>query len=358
MTPQVLIVGGGLAGLALARQLEAAGTTYRVIEARARLGGRIHGQVVASGDHSAAFDLGPAWFWPGQPRIAALVQTLGLERFDQYATGTLSYEDERGRVQRGQGYSMEGSYRLAGGLSRLVDAIAERLPAGCIAREHRAIGIERSGGQMRTRVESQGQTEATTSDAVVLALPPRVAATTIDFGDTVSDAALQAMRRIPTWMAGHAKVVAVYERPFWREAGLSGDAASRAGPLAEIHDASPAVGGPYALFGFVGVSVAARRDREGLLAAVRAQLVRLFGAPASEPLELLLQDWAVEPETAIDLDHAPLRHHPTYGLPAQLRQLCDGKLVLGSTEVAREFGGYLEGALEAAELVAKALAKR
>ncbi len=38
-------------------------------------------------------------------------------------------------------------------------------------------------------------------------------------------------------MAGHAKVVALYERPFWREQGLSGDAISHCGTLAEIHDA-------------------------------------------------------------------------------------------------------------------------
>lgn len=29
---------------------------------------------------------------------------------------------------------------------------------------------------------------------------------------------------------------AIYDRPFWREAGLSGTAQSMVGPLAEIHD--------------------------------------------------------------------------------------------------------------------------
>ncbi|MEM1154111.1 MAG: hypothetical protein AAGI44_08210 [Pseudomonadota bacterium] len=49
---------------------------------------------------------------------------------------------------------------------------------------------------------------------------------------------------VPTWMAGQAKVVAVYESPFWRDSGFSGDAMSRKGPLIEIHDASPASGEP------------------------------------------------------------------------------------------------------------------
>jgi len=42
-------------------------------------------------------------------------------------------------------------------------------------------------------------------------------------------------------------------------------------------------------------------------------------------------------------------HHPAYGLPKVLSSLCDGHLILASTETATYFGGYLEGALEAAE---------
>ena len=69
-----LIVGGGLSGLSLAYRLAAQGRDFMVLEARDRFGGRILGQDVGGG----AFDLGPAWFWPGQPRIAALIARLGL----------------------------------------------------------------------------------------------------------------------------------------------------------------------------------------------------------------------------------------------------------------------------------------
>lgn len=63
----------------------------------------------------------------------------------------------------------------------------------------------------------------------------------------------------PTWMAGHAKVVAIYERPFWRDSGLSGFVSSRVGPLQEIHDASPEAGSG-ALFGFLGIPVEVRQQ--------------------------------------------------------------------------------------------------
>ena len=120
-----LIIGGGLSGLALADMLQTAGQDYILAEARNRFGGRIMTEHYGAG----YFDLGPAWFWPGQPRIAALINRLGLEKFDQFADGILTYEDERGTVERGRGFaSMQGSSRLKGGLAALTQTLADRLP--------------------------------------------------------------------------------------------------------------------------------------------------------------------------------------------------------------------------------------
>ncbi|MEM1035100.1 MAG: FAD-dependent oxidoreductase [Myxococcota bacterium] len=103
---RTVIVGGGLSGLSLAERLEARGHDYRLLEARDRFGGRI----MTEWRGGAAFDMGPAWFWPGQPRIADLIARLRLEAFEEHATGELTFEDERGRVQHGRGLaSMAGS---------------------------------------------------------------------------------------------------------------------------------------------------------------------------------------------------------------------------------------------------------
>ncbi|KFA90172.1 hypothetical protein Q664_29805 [Archangium violaceum Cb vi76] len=59
---------------------------------------------------------------------------------------------------------------------------------------------------------------------------------------------MRAWQHTATWMAPHAKYVAVFDEPFWRRLGLSGEARSRVGPLAEVHDASDC-GGEAALFG-------------------------------------------------------------------------------------------------------------
>jgi monoamine oxidase len=162
------------------------------------------------------------------------------------------------------------------------------------------------------------------------------------------------MQDIPTWMAGHAKFAAVYAAPFWRDAGLSGDAISARGPLAEIHDASGMGGTPAALFGFAGVPAEHRRGRaKDIETAALEQLARLFGDAALSPTATALIDWAYEPETATRADHTPLTAHPAYGLPAALSGLWDGRLHFASSEVAHEAGGFMEGALAAAERAAR-----
>ena len=86
MNTDVLIVGGGLSGLALAPKLEKSGVNYLVVEANDRLGGRILTKSVKE----VAFDYGPAWFWPGQPRMARAIDELGLATLVNIQMGRLN----------------------------------------------------------------------------------------------------------------------------------------------------------------------------------------------------------------------------------------------------------------------------
>jgi monoamine oxidase len=142
----VLIVGAGLSGLALARHLTAAGVAHEVLEGRARIGGRILSAV-------GGMDLGPAWIWPGQPRIAALLADLGLATFAQHSRGMLVYEDRGGAIRRDLTFStMEGALRVTGGLSRVTDGLASGLAPVRLGAEVRADRRERhrdAGGWRR-----------------------------------------------------------------------------------------------------------------------------------------------------------------------------------------------------------------
>ena len=318
MDAEIVVVGAGLSGLALAQALITGGREVRVLEARDRPGGRILSD--------QGYDLGPAWIWPHNHRMLALAQDLGLNVFPQYSQGRLVFEDARGAIRRDLDFAtMGGALRVEGGLSQITDALARGLgqvlhpghTAQNIQEDETGVTVSTSNGRVR-------------AERVVLALPPRIAA---GLGVSVPD--------VPTWMAGQAKLVALYDTPFWRRAGLSGDAISHMGPLAEMHDASPADGRAGALFGFALPGTA--RDPNFSQHAL-AQLSRLFGPEAATPSDVLIKDWSSDPNTATMADVAPPQAHPHYR-PIPLSD----RLIFAGTETAPTEGGFLEGALVAAE---------
>lgn len=353
MHTDTLIIGGGLSGLSLADGLAQSGADFLLVEAQERLGGRILTQNIGG----VAFDFGPAWFWPRQPRIAALIDRLDLQAFEQFSTGATVFQNQNGAVQHHQGFgAMQGSLRVAGGMGALIDGLRANLPKGAIRVGTRLTTLTRIESGIEVRLRTSKGHERIHANRVVLAIPPRVAAATIRFEPSLPAEMLSAMEQIPTWMAGQAKILAVYDQPHWRNAGLSGDGMSQKGPMTEIHDASPSEGGPYALFGFVGFPPEMRRQYpERTLDLAQEQLIAMFGAEMAAPLSLMMQDWAGNPAIATERDQVSPRFHPAYGLPQALSDLWSGDLILASTETSRQFGGFLEGAVEAAENVERRL---
>jgi monoamine oxidase len=289
--------------------------------------------------------------------MAALAHRFQIPVFEQYATGAMVFQDQNGAVQRGRGYaSMEGSYRLAGGIGSLIDALAGVLDTANVLTGTRLLSVDHSEAKITAHLVQNGAPMTIKAQRVVLAAPPRVIAETVSFQPDLDPAHLRSLKSIPTWMAGQAKIIATYDEPHWRLAGLSGDAMSQRGPMVEIHDASPIKGGPYALFGFVGVPADARAaNKDDVLQLAKAQLAAMFGPQMATPNDLILQDWAGVPEIAQPQDRQPLREHPVYGLPPNLHSLAARGLYFGATETATEFGGFLEGALEAAERIANTI---
>lgn len=360
---RVLIVGGGLAGLHAAYLLRRLGVTeVALLEAREGVGGRVltvdaRGRPISgeggASDPADRFDLGPTWYWPGiQPELERLIEALGLRCFAQFEAGDLMLERVSGAAPvRVQGYaSAPPPVRLRGGMGALVDALHRELDPSSLFTGRTVRHLRADVDRVEALVESgSGEIEVWRSDHVLLAVPPRLAAQRIGFSPPLPPALAREWLATPTWMAPHAKYLAIYDEPFWRRGGLSGSARSALGPLAEVHDAS-VPGGRAALFGFLGVPARVRERLSGeeLRAHCRAQLARSFGPRAATPLAECLKDWAGDPWTATDADLEVLGHHgeppPATAAAGPWRGLLTGI----ASEWSEAFPGYVAGAIDAA----------
>ena len=356
---RIAIIGGGISGLYAAYLLERQGIfDYVLLEARERLGGRalsvaLDGAVAGLSDPTDRFDLGPSWFWPDfQPQLDSLVADLGLERFVQPIQGDNVIERIAGeRPSRTQGYSTSpSSVRLLGGMGALVDALVANVNLGQV-RTGQAVRCLRACEQ-HLEIESvsgNGSQESWVVEHMLLAAPPRLLARNIEFSPALPPSVAQLWRSTPTWMASHAKYLAVFESAFWNKTGLSGQARSAVGPMVEIHDAS-SPGGHSALFGFIGIPARTRNvmPQEQLQALCRAQLVRLFGPEAGKPVAEFLKDWAQDPLTSVAQDLLNGGQYSFSLEPTFDTSPWAGRLIGIGSEWSPQFPGYIAGAIEVA----------
>lgn len=360
-----IIIGGGLSGLYTAAYLEKTGYSYLLLEARERLGGRVlSSSSLTATSPSDQFDLGPSWFWPQiNQRVMRLVDSLSLPIIEQYETGDMMLEQAGGKGVRkvpNQFFSAPQSMRVSGGIAQLTMGVAALLNQDNIKCGHQLQGVNHTESQgFALDVLHQKKPIRLESENIIFALPHRLIANNIRFSPALPTKALEALKRAPTWMAAHAKFFALYDKPFWRKNGLSGYANSQIGPLVEIHDAS-AEDGHAALFGFIGFDATTRMKlgTTQLKTMAVEQLSRLFGPEAYNTTEVKLLDWSKEIYTAIEEDKLPPSTHPQYGLHTSLERLEKQGIYFAGTESAKEFGGFIEGALEAAERVIQEIATR
>jgi len=352
-----IIIGGGLSGIYTAFLLAEKTKSLVLLEARSRVGGRI-----LSPEHQGFFtDLGPSWYWPMMnPRVNALIQKLGLKGYPQFEKGLSRLQAKNGQAETIPGYPMDPpGWRISGGMISLVKELCARIPEDIIRLNHPVCEIERIESSVRVTVGRLDQEPKCRLKAarIILAVPPRLAARSIVFTPDFPYDLTQAMLKASTWMAGHAKFFALYDRADWRKMGLSGQGFSMCGPLAEIHDGSGEMDRPYGLTGFVGIPALRRKNNEEIIQAILTQLTLLYGQAAGEPVRIYYQDWAKKEFTATEYDQRAAHNHPEFHPPSGKTSIWDGSLHFAGTETADYFGGYLEGALSSAERAASAAIK-
>jgi len=324
----IIIIGAGLSGIYAATLLQ---QHYRVtiLEARERIGGRI---LTVDG-----FDMGPSWVWSHQHAILRLLQENGIGLFAQYTHGLALYDTPSG-VEYFKAPPSAPSGRIQGGVITLINKLAGKLRPGSICLNSAVTAIEEQASHLLVKTLDQTYE----ADIVLNTLPPRLAVESIDYLPEL-DAALHAeLSSLPTWMGHSAKCTIEFDKPFWREKGLSGFGFSHVGPLGELHDACT---DKAALFGFFNTQ-AENRDEE----AVRLQMQRLFGDDTKRIRNIYIADWTKERFTSVSADHRALAAHPDYGHSAEAY---DGRLIFMGSESSQYEGGYLEGAVISAKNVAE-----
>ena len=352
----VVVIGAGLSGLTAAATLREAGASVQVLEADSHIGGRIRALRDPVTKHVLA-DLGPTWVWPKyQPIAARWLEKLGLVTFEQFNEGDAVIAGYGPAPLRQPLPGQDGIVRIVGGPTAMIDALATRVGRIRIRTSVSVTGVTEAGAE-RLSVHL-GTGETITTPRVIVSVPLRVVARTMHL-PWASRNLIDAMQGTPTWMSSHAKAVAIYERPFWRDAGLSGRIASRVGPLVAAHDHTGVDNLPAAIFGFVGWPPNRRRmDPDGLRRAILNQLSECFGEAAARPVEMVVQDWAMNQRVATDLDLSGPADHPDVGPPVLRQAHLDDRLWFAVSEASDLSPGLIEGALAIGQRSASGAAKQ
>jgi putrescine oxidase len=179
--------------------------------------------------------------------------------------------------------------RIVGGSQLIPLRLAERLgDSVVVAAPVRTLRWSESG----VEVEADGLTVR--AREAVVAVPPNVV------GFIRFEPSLPAWRmRLHQALTQGAviKVLVVYDEPFWRADGLSGEGFAPSQLVGEVYDNSPPAGRPGVLCTFLAGETAQAAER--LDAPERQRLVlegfaRYFGPRALEAIEVIERDWSQE----------------------------------------------------------------
>jgi monoamine oxidase len=225
--------------------------------------------------------------------------------------------------------------------SRMADALGEALQLGAPVRS-----IE----QRNDRVLVRSERLEVSASRVVVTVPPALAVE-IAFDPGLPEERVALYR---TAVSGtETKTLVVYEEPFWRGDGLSGQSAEPRAASEVTIDASPPDGRPGVLASFTFGEVARRFD--GLAPSERRcvvldALTRRFGARAGKPVDFVQTQWWTEPWTR-GCTMAHFRPGVLTGYGSLLRQPF-GRVHWAGTETASLSHGAVDGAVRSGERAA------
>lgn len=234
--------------------------------------------------------------------------------------------------------------RIVGGSQRIALAMAEELGDNVVLSEpirRIAYGDELivSGDSITVRASK-----------VIVALSPALA------GRFVYEPALPAARdqltqRVPNGSV--IKCMAIYDEPFWRDAGLSGQLTSDRGPVKVVFDNSPPDGQPGVLLGFLEgnqARVLGRWSEAERRRCVLECFARFFGPRAARANDYVEKIWA-DDEWTRGCYGAFLPPNTWTAFGDALRAPI-GPIHWAGAETATRWMGYMDGAITSGERAA------
>ncbi len=237
--------------------------------------------------------------------------------------------------------------RVVGGSMQIAEAMADAL-GDRVRLSSPVRRIVQSGD--RVSVTTRGG-ETFDADRAIVALPPTLAGR-LEYDPILPSWRDQLTQRLP---AGSViKLYAVYDEPFWRDEGLTGQAASDQGPIKVTFDNSPPGGKPGVLMGFMEANdgrTAARLPLEDRRSAAVGCFVRYFGTKAADPIEYIERDWMAE-----EFSRGCYGAHFAPGVWGDFgRALTEpiGLLHWAGAECSPVWNGYMEGAVRSGEQTAE-----
>jgi monoamine oxidase len=436
-----IIIGGGFSGLAAARMLHKAGKNFILLEARDRLGGRVHTQYFDDGKY---IDVGGQWVGPTQDRMYELASKYGMEWYETYNQGKNILDLNKvmktytGLIPKMDVASLINIDLILKRLDRLARQIPlERPWASVHAREWDSMSLERfvrkychtrncykvvragletvyacelnevsllhalfyirSGTNLKVLLSIQdgaqqhrmkggmqslaeriadsftdsirlncpvmsvhqhsggvtvnGEGFGYHAHRLIVAIPP-VLISEIDFHPALPLFKQQLVQKLSMGIVG--KVLGVYEKPFWRTNGFSGQVvADEHSPFQTLFDSSPADGQYGVLLAFCIANRARSffsEDETTRRKAALENFVRYFGDEAAHPVHYSDHCWADEAWSKGC--YAGL--YPTgawTNFQDELKRPF-GNIHWAGTETSDRWYGYIEGAVRAGERAA------
>jgi monoamine oxidase len=228
--------------------------------------------------------------------------------------------------------------RFVGGSQLVPIRLAERL--GAVVQTGTPVRRISQNGEGVT-VETGDASSISAKYAIVTTPPPLTAR--LDFDPLLPLARRQLVQR--QIMGAGTKVMAVYDEPFWRADGLTGQAAGGPAPINGTFDNSPLDGSCGIILGFIEGRHASdywSNDAESRRELVAAALGTLYGPAARTPSEIVEHEWADEEWSRGCLAHMPPGVWTAYG-PAMREPV--GRLHWSSSEASTIWAGYMDGAV-------------